>query len=145
MARSSTRKVWDRYWKKQWESQKERERKELRKNMNGEIFPVNGFYSRRLQTEEQKGIDTMADLKIYECYDENNEKTLTLEVWGSSTKYPDSKFYFCDFEKTEWVDEEHQVFQWLLECASKMTFPNTAKQIAELALKDYVTWEKKEG
>ena len=56
MARSSTRKVWDRYWKKQWENQKERERKELRKSMNGEIFPVNGFYSRRLQAEEQKGL-----------------------------------------------------------------------------------------
>lgn len=52
MARSSTRKVWDRYWKKQWENQKERERKQLRKDMNGEIFPVNGFYSRRLQSEE---------------------------------------------------------------------------------------------
>ena len=87
----------------------------------------------------------MADLKIYECYDENNEKDLTLEVWSSSTKYPDAKFYFSDFEKSIWIAEEHQIFQWLLECASKMNFPSTAKQIAELALKDYVTWEKKEG
>ena len=87
----------------------------------------------------------MADLKIYECYDENNEKDLTLEVWSSSTKYPDAKFYFSDFEKSIWIAEEYQIFQWLLECASKMNFPSTAKQIAELALKDYVTWEKKEG
>lgn len=87
----------------------------------------------------------MADLKIYECYDENNEKDLTLEVWSSSTKYPDAKFYFSDFEKSIWIAEEYQIFQWLLECASKMNFPSTAKEIAELALKDYVTWEKKEG
>ena len=51
MARSSTRKVWDRYWKKQWENQKERERKQIRKDLNGEIFPVNGYYSKRLQGE----------------------------------------------------------------------------------------------
>ena len=87
----------------------------------------------------------MADLKIYEYYDENNEKDLTLEVWSSSTKYPDAKFYFSDFEKSIWIAEEYQIFQWLLECASKMNFPSTAKQIAELALKDYVTWEKREG
>ncbi len=84
----------------------------------------------------------MADLKIYECYNENNEKTLTLEVWASSTKYPDAKFYFEDFSKSEWVAEEHQVFQWLLECASKMRFPSTAKQIADLAYEKYITWEK---
>lgn len=83
----------------------------------------------------------MADLKIYECYDENNEKDLTLEVWSSSTKYPDAKFYFKDFDRTDWVAEEHQVFQWLLECASRMNFPMTAKQIAELAFEKYVTWE----
>lgn len=83
----------------------------------------------------------MADLKIYECYDENNKKDLTLEVWASSTKYPDAKFYFADFSKSEWVAEEHQVFQWLLECASKMRFPSTAKQIADLAYEKYVTWE----
>ena len=83
----------------------------------------------------------MADLKIYECYNENNEKTLTLEVWASSTKYPDCKFYFEDFNKSEWCAEEHQVFQWLLECASKMRFPTTAKQIADLAFEKYITWE----
>lgn len=89
----------------------------------------------------------MADLKVYECWtvmDENgeSEKTLTLEVWSSSTKYPDAKFYFSDFNKTEWVAEEHQVFQWLLECASKMRWPQTAKEIAELAFEKYVTWGK---
>ena len=75
--------------------------------------------------------------------DENGNEDLTLEVWSSSTKYPDAKFYFKDFNKSEWVAEEHQVFQWLLECASKMRFPTTAKQIADLAYEKYVTWENK--
>ena len=83
-------------------------------------------------------------LKIYECYDENNKKDLTLEIWGCSTKHPDSKFYFSNFEKSIWVAEEYQIFQWLLECASKMNFPTTAKEIAELAFKEYITWEKEE-
>jgi hypothetical protein len=87
-------------------------------------------------------------IKVYECYtimdDETKEskKTLTLEIWESSTKYPDRKFYFSDFEKNPWVDEEHQVFQWLLECATKMTFPQNALEITEFALENYVTWRK---
>ena len=84
----------------------------------------------------------MADIKIYKCFNADNILDLTLEVWASSTKYPDAKFYFSDFQKSQWVSEEHQVFQWLLECASKMRFPFTAKQIAEIAFEKYITWEK---
>ena len=81
-------------------------------------------------------------IKVYECYKiDSNEKDLTLEIWGGSTKHPDVKFYFSDFNKSEWVAEEHQVFQWLLECASKMRFPRTAKEIADLAYEKYITWE----
>ena len=83
----------------------------------------------------------MAILKIYECYDENNKKDLTLEVWASSTKHPAAKFYFADFKKSEWCVEKHQVFQWLLECASRLTFPMHAKELVEFALKNFITWE----
>ena len=72
----------------------------------------------------------------------NDEGNYVLELWGSSTKHPDSIFHFEDFQKSEFVDEEHQVFQWLLECASKLTFPFHAKQLAEYALKNWCTWEK---
>jgi hypothetical protein len=85
---------------------------------------------------------TMTDIKIYECYDENNKKDLTLEVWASSTKHPDAKFYFSDFSKSQWCSEEYQIFQWLLECASKMNFPTTAKEIADIAYEKYITWEQ---
>ena len=56
-------------------------------------------------------------IKLYECYGvDTNEKDYTLELWASSTKYPDSKFYFSDFEKSPYIAEEQQIFQWILEC-----------------------------
>lgn len=88
----------------------------------------------------------MKMIKVYECYsllNENGkcEKDLTLELWGASTIHPDSKFYFSDFQKSPFVDEEHQVFQWLLYCASRLTFPMHAKELVEFALKNFITWE----
>lgn len=76
-------------------------------------------------------------IKCYKCCDENNNEDLTLEIWGASTKHPDSKFYFSDFQKTELFSEDVQIFQWLCECASKMTFPWTAKKIVEYALEHH--------
>jgi hypothetical protein len=86
----------------------------------------------------------MIKIREYIRVDENgnNNKDLALELWGSSTKHPDSTFYFSDFKKVSWIDEKHQVFQWILECASKLTFPFYAKELAEFALKNYVTWEE---
>lgn len=78
------------------------------------------------------------NIKVYK----NSEDKYVLELWGGSTKHPDSVFHFEDFKKSEFVDEEHQVFQWLLECASKLTFPFHAKELAEYALKNWLTWEK---
>lgn len=86
-------------------------------------------------------------IKCYKCWVMSKDiqdlkiQTWTLEVWGSSTKHPDYKFYFSDFKKSEWVDEQHQVFQWLLECASKMLFPQTAKKISDYAYENFITWE----
>lgn len=77
------------------------------------------------------------NIKVYK----NSEGNYVLELWGGSTKHPDSVFHFEDFKKSEFVDEEHQVFQWLLECASKLTFPFHAKELAEYALENWLTWE----
>lgn len=60
-----------------------------------------------------------------------------LELWNASTKHPDSTFQFKDFNKNEFLDEEAQIFQWLLECASKLTWPQHAKELAEFALANY--------
>ena len=84
-------------------------------------------------------------IKVYECYDlmdENGKckKDITLELWSSSTKHPDSKFYFSDFKKTPYINEKDQIFQWLLECASKLVHPFFAKELAEYALENYTNW-----
>lgn len=93
-------------------------------------------------------------IKVYECYgimDENGycRKNIALDVWNSPSnyKYPSKTFYFSDFKKhsSNPINEKHQVFQWLLECASKVPFPQQAKEIAEYALENYVTWEKKKA
>lgn len=64
----------------------------------------------------------------------------TLELWGASTKHPDSIFRFSNFHRTPYIDEKYQVFQWLLECASKLAWPDNAKELTEYALKHWYNW-----
>ena len=59
------------------------------------------------------------------------------ELWAGSTKHPDSVFYFDDFKKSDLFEDEMQVFQWLLEYASKLTWPMHAKALAEQALEEW--------
>lgn len=48
MATTKTREIWNRYWDKQWADQKKMQKQTVRRNLYGEIIPVNGFYSTRL-------------------------------------------------------------------------------------------------
>lgn len=83
-------------------------------------------------------------IKIYK----SDEHGYVLEVWGASTKHPDSIFFFDRFEKNPYLENRYQVFQWLLECASKMTWPMSAYKIAELAMQDWYSmhddWQEPE-
>lgn len=76
-------------------------------------------------------------IKVYKRENKEVANDYVLELWGASTKHPDSMFFFSDFQKCEWIDEEHQIFQWLLECASKLTFPFYAKELADYAIKNW--------
>ena len=76
-------------------------------------------------------------IKVYKT----DKDDILLELWGASTKHPDSKFYFSNYNKSPFIDEEHQIFQWLLECASKLIFPMHAKELAEFALQNFITQE----
>lgn len=60
-----------------------------------------------------------------------------LELWGASTKHPDSIFYFKDFQKNELLSDEEQLFQWICECASKLLFPFHAIKLIKWALDNY--------
>lgn len=76
----------------------------------------------------------------------NDEGNYVLELWGGSTKHPDCVFHMEDFEVAPWVDKNDeevmrgQVFQWLLECASKLMLPMSAQALAEYALKNWCVW-----
>jgi hypothetical protein len=72
-------------------------------------------------------------IKLYSLIDNHD---LILEMWGASTKHPDCRFRFSDFKTVDYIDKEKQIFQWFLECASKMTFPFHAYELTEYAIKE---------
>lgn len=70
-------------------------------------------------------------------YSRLSDHDTILELWGASTKHPDSIFYFSDFKKTEFFEPEDQIFQWLLECASRLIFPVHAYELTQFAIEYY--------
>ena len=75
---------------------------------------------------------------------ESEEHGYILELWGASTKHPDSIFYFSNFKKSPYIDDKHQVFQWLCECASKLNFPFHAENLIKYAWDNWRTWREDE-
>lgn len=70
---------------------------------------------------------------------ENND--YVLELWGASTKHPDSIFHYSEWEnKSPYFEDEYQVYQWLLYCASKLDFPFHAKNLVDYANKHWYNW-----
>ena len=74
---------------------------------------------------------------MYKLYSRISDHETVLELWGASTKHPDSMFFFSDFKLCEWFDPQAQVFQWVLECASKLNFPTHAHDLTLYALELY--------
>ena len=63
------------------------------------------------------------------------------ELWGASTKHPDASFRYSEWEdKSPYLEDEYQVFQWLLWIASRRQFPFHAKELTEYALKNWYNW-----
>ena len=70
------------------------------------------------------------------------EDDVICELWGASTKHPDEKFYYSDWEdKTPFIEDKYQIFQWLLWIASRRQWPFHAKELTEYALKNWYNWE----
>ena len=70
------------------------------------------------------------------------EDDVVCELWGASTKHADAKFYYSDWEdKTPFIEDKYQIFQWLLWIASRRQFPFHAKELTEYALKNWYNWE----
>ena len=67
-------------------------------------------------------------------YSRLEDRETVFELWGASTKHPDSMFYFSDFKKSEWYDETRQIVPWLFECASRMSWYFNSISIAQFAM-----------
>lgn len=72
------------------------------------------------------------------------ENDYILELWGASTKHPDSVFYYNDpkvgFVHSKIIEDKYQIYQWLLYCASCLDFPFHAKEVVEYANKHWYNW-----
>lgn len=77
---------------------------------------------------------------MYKLYSRISDHETVLELWGASTKHPDSVFYFSDFKISAWFDRADQVVPWLLECASKMNWPIHSYELAKWACMIYESW-----
>ena len=73
-------------------------------------------------------------MREYMLYSDISTKETILELWGASTKHPDVIFRYSDFVKSLWADERAQIIPWLLECASKLSFPYQSIELARWAI-----------
>lgn len=76
-------------------------------------------------------------MNAYKLYSRLKDHETVLELWGASTKHPDSIFYFSDFHLSEWFRPEDQTMQWIFECASKMIFSYHAYALSKWACDAY--------
>lgn len=72
------------------------------------------------------------------------EEDYVCELWGASTKHPDSIFRMSDdienkrFEPNPYSElKVADVYQWLLSIASRMMWKETAKRVVEFATEEY--------
>lgn len=70
---------------------------------------------------------------MYKLYSRLSDHETILELWGASTKHPDSIFFFSNFKLCDWFDPKDQIIPWVFECASKLNFPYHSFDLAEWA------------
>lgn len=59
--------------------------------------------------------------------------SIKLELWGASTKHPDSIFQYDDFKESFVMDKQDNIVAWLAECASKMLFRGNMYRLLAMA------------
>ena len=71
----------------------------------------------------------------------NKENDYVCELWGASTKHPDSIFHMNRDGKYKknglYDDDKYEVYQWLLWIASNLTWRFHARELAEYALREW--------
>lgn len=74
----------------------------------------------------------MTDIRFYSTLD----RTVHLELWGSSTKHPDCEFTYTVKQRANLMCFESawtQVFKWILEIAGRMMWTSTAVDLMLMA------------
>ena len=76
-------------------------------------------------------------------YSDIGTKDTILECWGASTKHPDCAYRFSSYtDKCEWLSDFDLIYQWLLYCASKMSFPFHSYCLVEFTNEYYNTLKR---
>ena len=94
-----------------------------------------------IKVERRKTVQWTDDTKTDTCLKDD----IVLELWAASTKHPDSEFHFSDWkDKSPYFSDEVQIYQWLLWCASKLSMPFHAYELAEYAKENWYKWDKQQ-
>lgn len=75
-------------------------------------------------------------------YSRLSDHETILELWGGSSKHPDCVYKYSDFLQVNYFPPEEQIFQWILECASHLTFPPHAYRLTKQAIEIYEERER---
>lgn len=79
----------------------------------------------------------------FKLYSRLSDHETILELWGASTKHPDTIFYFSNFTLSDWFSPQEQIVPWIFECASKLTIPYHSYELAKWSCELYE--KRKEG
>ena len=74
---------------------------------------------------------------MYKLYSRLFDHETVLELWGASTKHPDSMFFFSNFKLCDWFEPKDQIIPWIFECASKLNIPYHSYELAKWACNIY--------
>ena len=77
----------------------------------------------------------------FQLYSDIESRKTFLDIWGSSTKHPDC--HFClqnlvkseQFQLSEYCSIERNMFQFMIYCASRLTFDFNAYCLTSFAMK----------
>lgn len=69
----------------------------------------------------------------YILYSDIKTKETKFELWGSSTKHPDSLFFYSNFNPSKYMGLAENTYTWIIECAIQFISFHTVKDIISWA------------
>ena len=69
----------------------------------------------------------------YRLYSRISDHETVLELWASSSRHPDSEYYYSKYVKSEYYPSTGQIVAWMYECASNLAHVFHSVELAEYA------------